>query len=129
MLKIYLMKHKYELHGKNRIIKLSTSSNYVIRDEEKAVNGTMEFDAYTEEADDMYNYEVKLSQTKKGMRASYWTWDSIVYARQWIEPDAKLVIHIDYEETSCSMRKLMELPAIDVIAYLKQECIPLMINT
>ena len=129
MLKIYLMRLKYELHGKNRIIKLSTSSNYVIRDEEKTVNGIMEFDAYTEEASDMYNYEVKLTQTKKGMRASYWTWDSIVYARQWIEPYAKLVVHIDYEETSCSMRKLMELPATDVIAYLKQECIPLMINT
>lgn len=121
MLKIYLVKMKYELHGKDRIINLSTSSCYAISDEANAINGTMKFGAYTEEAKDMYNYEVRLSKTKKGMMASYWTWDSIYWAKQWIEPDAKLVLHVDYEETSCSMRKLMELPATDVIAYLKQE--------
>ena len=129
MLKIYLVRMKYELHGKNKIMKLSTSSHYAIKEESDAIDDTIAFDAYTEDASDMYNYEVKLSQTRKGMMASYWTWDSMVYTRQWIEPDAKLVIHIDYDEVSCSMRKLMELPAIDVIAYLKQECIPLMINT
>ena len=128
MLKIYLMRLRYELHGKDKIINLSTSSNYVIRDEVNAIDDTIAISAYTKEAVDMYNYEAKLHQTKKGMRASYWTWNSMVYAKQWMEPDAKLVVHVAYTETSCSMRKLMELPAIDVIAYLKQECIPLMIN-
>lgn len=128
MLKIYLMRLKYELHGKDKIINLSTDSNYVIEDDAKTLNDTMELSAYTKEAADMYNYEAKLTQTKKGIRASYWTWNSVAYAKQWIEPDAKLVIHLTYEETPCSMRELMRLPATDVIAYLKQECIPLMIN-
>ena len=121
MLKIYLMKLKYELHTKDTTIDLSTSSGYVIQDEAKAINDTIELGAYTKEASDMYNYEVGLRQTKKGIRASYWTCDSMFYLKQWIVPDAKLVVHLVYEEASCSMRKLMELPAQDVIAYLKQE--------
>lgn len=127
MLKIYLCTVEYELHKGGSVIHLSTWSDYVIRDEENAYSKTKEFGAYTEEAQQAYCHTCELTQTKKGIKAYYWTWDRSIYAEEWIAPDAKLVAHASYKETSCSMERLMKLPAPDVIAYLKQEGLNLLI--
>lgn len=129
MLKIYLCTVEYELHNKDRVIRLSTWSDYVIRDEESASPKTKEFGACTEEARQTYCHTCELTQTKKGVKAYYWTWDRSVYVKDWIAPDAKLVAHFSYEEKPCSMERLMKLPAPDVIAYLKQEGLNLLITT
>lgn len=121
MLKIYLRTVEYGLHNGDQIIYLSTNSDYVIKDEEEAHNKTAEFGAYTEDAKDAYCHSCELTQTKKGMKAYYWTWDRSVFAKEWIAPNAKLVAHITYKEASCSMKRFMQLPVNDVIAYLKQE--------
>lgn len=121
MLKIYLRTIKYELHDGETVIVLETDSDYAIKDEEYAVSRTMECGAYTEATKDAYCYSCDLHQTKKGIRAFYWTWGGGVYAKEWVAPNAKLVMHISYKEKSCSMKRLMELPASDVVAYLKQE--------
>ena len=121
MLKIYLCELKYELQDENRIIHLSTNTHYEIADEVAAVPKTIEFGAYTEEAANVYVHSCELRETKKGIKAEYWTWEGTVYAKEWIAPNVKLVVHIAYKESSCSMKRLMELPAPDVIAYLKQE--------
>lgn len=117
MLKIYLCTVEYYLQNEY----LSTDYSYVIRDEAVAVEKTKEWSAYTEEARSAYNRICEWKQTKKGIKTIYWTWDGPVYAKQWVDPGAKLIAYITYQETSCSMKKLMELPATDVIAYLKQE--------
>jgi hypothetical protein len=121
MLKLYLCKVKYELRNKDQVMSLESDANYVIRDEEVAVPTTKELGAYTDTASRAYPYSCDMRKTRKGTKAIYWTWNGVVYAKEWIAPDAKLVMYIDYEESWCSMKRLMELPAPDVIAYLKQE--------
>ena len=121
MLKIYLCTVKYHLQDKDKDIYLSTDTRYIIRDEADAVTKTKEWSAYTKEARSAYNHTCEWKETKRGIKTYYWTWDGPFCVKQWIAPEAKLVAHITYEETSCSMRHLMELPAPDVIAYLKQE--------
>lgn len=128
MLKIYRCTIKYELHNDNKIIDLSTETQYVIRDESEVTPKTKEFGAYTDEAADVYNHSYNFRPTKKGMRASCWTWDSTVYLNEWQAPDAKLVVHLSYEEESCTMKQLMNLKATDVIAYLKQEGLNLLLT-
>ena len=121
MLKIYLCTAEYYLHNVDQTIYLISDSNYVIRNEADAVTKIKEWSAYTEEAKKAYKYSCRLHQTKKGIKAMYWNWDGGVSAKEWIAPNAKLVANITYEEAACSMKRLMELPAPDVIAYLKQE--------
>lgn len=127
MLKIYLRTIKYEIHNEDRIAKLNTYSCYAIRDEEIAFSKTIELGAYTDEAQRAYAYSSDLTQKKKGKLAYYCGWPSSVYLRQWKAPDAKLVMHLTYEEDDCSVKELMTLPAPDVIAYLKQEGMNLVI--
>ena len=121
MLKIYLCHTEYEIHSGDQIKYLCGNSHYVIRDESVAVAKTVEWGAYTEEAKDAYDFSCDLRMTRKGMKASYWTWDDYVTIKEWLAPDAKLVAHVSYEEKSCSAGYLLKLPVTDVIAYLKQE--------
>jgi hypothetical protein len=127
MLKIYLRTIKYEIHNEDRVVKLNTNSEYVIRDEEIAVSKTIELGAYTSQAQNAYVYDCDIDQKKKGKRAYYGGWPTEVYLREWKAPNAKLVMHVTYEEDPCSMSYLMKLPANDVIAYLKQEGLNLLI--
>jgi hypothetical protein len=128
MLKIYLRTTQYELHTKKHITELISSRHYVIRDESFAVDKTFELGAYTTTAQHEYDFICDMHQTKKGIKAKYWHDDYYTCVKQWKEPDAKLVLYCSYEETSCSMKRIMELPAPDVIAYLKQEGIGLTIT-
>lgn len=121
MLKIYLCTVEYYLCNKDHVKYLCSDSNYVIRDEAVAVSKTKEWGAYTEAAKEAYYYDCDFHKTKKGIKAMYWNWDGGVYAKEWLAPNAKLVVHITYEEKSCSAGHLLKLPATDVIAYLKQE--------
>lgn len=121
MLKIYLCTIKYEIHNENKVKELATDSDYVIINEDEAVPETIELGAYTVEAQKKYVYASDLRKKKKGMFAYFYGWPYEIYLREWDAPNAKLVIHLSYEEAWCSMKRLMELPANDVIAYLKQE--------
>ena len=121
MLKIYLRTTEYELVTPKHSTELITSHDYVIRDESFATDKTFELDAYTPEAQHNYDFICEMKQTKKGVKANYWHDGYYTCVKQWKEPEAKLVLHCSYEETSCSMKRLMQLPAPDVIAYIKQE--------
>lgn len=129
MLKIYLRTIKYEIHNDGKTVKLNTNSCYVIRDEDVAVPKTIELGAYTNEAHRAYVYTSDLKQKKKGKLAYYYGWPCEICLKEWKAPDAKLVMHVTYEEDDCSMRELMTLPANDVIAYLKQEGMNLIVPT
>lgn len=123
MLKIYHWHNEYELQNGKCSIRLSSLDGLCIKDESEAVDQTQEFNAYTKEASKAYcsNVEFKYKHRHKGIRALYWTYDGPVYIKQWIAPNAKLIVHSSYEEVFCSMKQLMDLPAPEVIAYLKQE--------
>lgn len=121
MLKIYLCTVKYEIHNGDQKKYLESNADYVIRDESVTVDKVVEFGAYTEEAKNAYDYSCKLQNTKRGMKASYWTWNDYVSVKEWVAPDAKLVAHVFYKEKACTAGHLLKLPAPDVIAYLKQE--------
>lgn len=123
MLKIYLQTVEYEVHNENQIIKLSSDRDYVIRDEDVAVPKTIELGVYTNEAHKAYAHSSNVVQKKKGKLAYFYGWPYEVYFKEWVAPDAKLVLRITYNEGNCSMKELMNLPATDVIAYLKQEYI------
>lgn len=125
MLKIYLRTTQYELHTGKYTIDLITSRHYVIRDESFAVDKTFELGAYTSKAQCNYDFICEMHQTKKGIKAKYWHDGYYTGVKQWKEPEAKLILHCSYEEAWCSMKRLMDLPASDVIAYLKQEGIGL----
>jgi hypothetical protein len=127
MLKIYLRTTQYELHTGKHTIDLITSRDYVIRDESFATDKTFELGAYTSKAYYNYDFICEMCETKKGIKAKYWHDGYYTCVKQWKEPDAKLVMRCSYDEASCSMKRLMELPASDVIAYLKQEGIGLSI--
>lgn len=129
MLKIYLRTTQYELYTGKYTIDLITSRDYVIRDESFAVDKTFELGAYTSKAQFNYDFICEMRQTKKGVKAKYWHDGYYTCVKQWKEPDAKLVLHCSYEEAWCSMKHLMDLPADDVIAYLKQEGIGLTITS
>lgn len=121
MLKIYLRTTQYELYTGKHTIDLITSRDYVIRDESFATDKTFELDAYTDKAWHNYDFICEMRKTKKGVKVNYWHDGYYTSVKQWKEPDAKLILHCSYEETSCSMKRLMDLPAPEVIAYLKQE--------
>lgn len=125
MLKIYLRTTKYELHTEKHSIDLITSHDYVIRDESFATDKTFELDAYSDKAQHNYDFICEMRQTKKGVKANYWHDGYYTCVKQWKEPEAKLILHCSYDEASCSMKRLMNLPAPDVIAYIKQEGIGL----
>lgn len=127
MLKIYHWHNDYELRNGNHTIRLSSLGGICIKEESEAVNKTEEFGAYTKEASRAYCSNTEFKQKRKGIKAIYWKYDGAVYAKQWLVPDAKLVVSSSYEETSCSMKELMELSAPDVISYLKQEGIGLVV--
>lgn len=127
MLKIYLRSTEYELHDKNKVIDIGSSCNHVIKEEAEAVSKTTELGAYTDEAMKTYRWASGVAQKKRGRVACYGIFFDEVYLREWKSPDAKLVVHDTYEETTCSVRDLMFLPAPDVIAYLKQEGLSLTI--
>jgi hypothetical protein len=127
MLKIYLRTTQYELHTGKDPIDLITSRDYVIRDESFAVDKTFVLDAYTDKAQYNYDFICEMHQTKKGVKAKYWHDGYHTCVKQWKEPDAKLVMRCSYKEAWCSMKRLMDLPTNDVIAYLKQEGIGLII--
>lgn len=129
MLKIYLRTTQYELHTRKYSIDLITSRDYVIRDESFATDKTFELDAYTSKAQSNYDFICEMRKTKKGVKAKYWHDGYYTCVKQWKEPDAKLILHCSYDEAWCSMSRLMELPAPDVIAYLKQEGLNLTIPT
>lgn len=121
MLKIYLRTLKYKIHNDGKIVKLNSHSHYVVRDEEVAVSKTVELGAYTDKAHKAYVYTSDVKQKKKGKQAYYCGWPCDVCLKEWKAPDAKLILHVTYEENDCSMKELITLPASDVIAYLKQE--------
>lgn len=115
MLKIYLRTIKYEIHNEDKTVKLNTDVCYVIRGEEIAVPKTIELGAYTDEAHRVYVYSSDLSQKKKGKKACYYGWPCEVYLKEWKAPNAKLVLHVTYEEDDCSMKELMTLPATELL--------------
>lgn len=121
MLKIYKRTIEYELHNEGCVKELNRDTEYVIRDEKNATPKTIEFGAYTDKAHEAYIFSSELKQKKKGKLSYFYGWPSEFYLREWKAPNAKLVMHISYKESSCSMKYLMTLPATDVIAYLKQE--------
>jgi hypothetical protein len=121
MLKIYLRRSKFELHNHDELIKLDSWSNIVIKDETEATPQTIEYGAYTDEAKWAYTVGCAFHQKKKGILATYWKWEGCAILKQWLAPNAKLIKYVTYEEYSCSMKELMNLPTTDVIAYLKQE--------
>lgn len=121
MLKIYLRTTEYELITQKHSTKLITSHDYVIRDESFATDKTIEFGAYTRDAQKNYDFICEMRKTKKGVKAIYWYDGYFTRVKQWKDPDATLLLHCSYEEVWCSMQRLMQLPAPDVIAYLKQE--------
>ena len=120
MLKIYICRTKFELRNSDEFINLGTWTTTCIKDEAEATSETTEFGAYKEAAEKAY-FDCEFTQKKKGIRAIYWTRDGCAILKQWLAPDAKLIRYRTYEEYSCSMNSLMKLPAADVIAYLKQE--------
>ena len=121
MLKIYERTISYEIHNEDKFIDLYSNSHYVIRDEEIAYDKTLEFDAYGTEAKNAYTGYCCIKPKKKGKVAYYESWYNYAHLKQWKHPDAKLIMHVTYKEDSCSMKALMDLPTTDVIAYLKQE--------
>ena len=127
MLKIYLRSIEYELHDKKKVVDIGSSSNYVIKDESDAVSKTTELGAYTDEAIKTYRWASGVEQKKKGRVAYYGILFDEIYLREWKSPDAKLVMYTTYEEALCSVRELMQLPVPDVIAYLKQEGLSLIV--
>ena len=129
MLKIYLRTTEYELLTSKHSTKLITSRDYVIRDESVATDRTIELGAYTREAQANYDFICEMHQTKKGVKAIYWHDGTFTRAKQWKDPGATLLLHCSYEEAWCSMKRLMQLPAPDVIAYIKQEGLNLSINS
>lgn len=121
MLKIYLRRTKFELRNHDELIDLDPWSKIVIKDDAEAVSKTIEYGAYTDEAKKAYVSGCVFHQKKKGIKAFYWKWEGGAILKEWLAPDAKLIKYITYEEYSCSMKELMNLPTTDVIAYLKQE--------
>ena len=129
MLKIYLRRSKFELRNHDEMISLGTYSTTVIRDESEAVSETTEFDAYTEAAEKAFYPDCDFQQKRKGIKAVYWKSDGCAILKQWLAPDAKLIRYRTYTEYSCSMNDLMKLPVADVIAYLKQEGMNLILSS
>ena len=128
MLKIYLRKITYEIHNEGKVEYLNSGSHYVIREEEMVTSETVEWDAYSDEAHNAYG-PVDVWHRKKGNEIKYIAWYNSIYLKQWRSPNAKLVKHITYKERDCSMKELMDLPSADVIAYLKQEGMGLIMPT
>ena len=129
MLKIYLCTVSYELKTSDCIEHISSKEYYVIKNEQDAVTKTIELSAYSQEAEKIYNGTCELHKKKKGCLAMYFTWDRTFYVKEWIEPDAKLIVSRSFKEESCSMKHLMTLPATDVIEYFKQEGLNFVITT
>lgn len=125
MLKIYLATIIYELQTTDKKELLDTHEYFVIKEEKDAVPSTKEFGAYSTDAAKIYINGCDIYEKKKGRKAVYSSWPGDVWINEWSEPDAKLIAHICYKEKSCSMAQLMKLPATDVIAYFKQECMDL----
>lgn len=123
MLKIYLGCIDYELHTKNKIRYIGEKTYYTILDESDANTKTKEVSVYSDEATELYRYfgPCAVYNKRKGMVAVYEYFLDTYTIKEWSDPDAKLVVNLSYKEASCSMKKLMELSAKDVIAYLKQE--------
>jgi hypothetical protein len=123
MLKIYLAKLKCELHIKNKIKHIGEKTYYTILDESDADTKTKEFSVYSDDATQLYRYvgPCAVYNKRKGMVAVYEYFLDTYTIKEWVDPDAKLVANLSYKEHSCSMEKLMTLPATDVIAYFKQE--------
>ena len=121
MLKIYLRRSKFELHNNDELINLGTFTTTVIREESEAVSETVELGAYTEAAEKSFYPDCEFFQKRKGIKAIYWKRDGCAVLKQWLAPNAKLIRYRAYTEYSCSMSELMKLPVSNVIAYLKQE--------
>lgn len=129
MLKIYLRTVEYYVNNEDKVEYLTTRSDYVIRDEADAVEHIDEFGVYTEQAKRIYGSNCSSKKTKKGMKVVYDTWGSRISVREWSAPNAKLVLRYTFKEDTCSMKYLMTLPAPDVAAYLRQECLNLTITS
>lgn len=129
MLKIYLCTVQYEIHNDGKIVHLNTDSDYVICDTTIAVPKTKSYGAYTNEAQGVYVFASRLEQKRKGKSAYFYGWPMDVTLQQWRAPNAKLVAHVTYKECNCSMQQLMKLPVDDVIAYLKQEGLNLVVTS
>ena len=123
MLKIYLCTLDCELHTKNKKISIGKYTYYNIENECNAITKTTEFSAYSDDAMKIYNHVgvCIIHNKRKGKVVTYDYYGDVYCLKEWIEPDAKLVASLSYKEQSCSMERLMKLPATDVIAYLKQE--------
>ena len=127
MLKIYFTTITYELKAGDQREPLDSYQYFTIKEEQDAVSTTKEFSAYSMEAAKAYLNGCDIYEKKKGRKAVYRGWPSDIWLSEWLEPDAKLIVHRSYKEKSCSMQQLMKLDANDVIAYLKQEGLNLLI--
>jgi hypothetical protein len=127
MLKIYRATITYELETTKQKNLLDSHSYFIIKEEKDVISTYQEFSAYSEEAAKVYLNGCDIYEKKKGRRAVYRGWPSDIWVSEWLEPDAKLIVHISYKEKSCSMHELMKLDVNDVIAYLKQEGLNLLI--
>ena len=121
MLKIYRATIVYEVVVSTKNEMLDTHSYYIIKDEKDAITHTEEYSAYSVEAATLYTNGCDIYEKKKGRKAIYRSWPGDVWLNEWNEPDAKLLMRVSYKQVECSMRELMDLSANDVIAYLKQE--------
>lgn len=124
MLKIYLCTVHYELHSGDKKCQLGTWDYFVIADENHVSTHTKMWSAYSEDAAKVYGGGCHIYEKKKGRTARYTLLSDFMRdatLKEWEEPNAQLVAHISYKERACSMKHLMTLPATDVIAYLKQE--------
>ena len=123
MLKIYLAHIDYELHTKNKTYYIGDKTYHTILDEAEAEIKTKEVSAYSDEAARLYRYvgPCAVYNKGKGMVAVYEYFLDSYTIKEWVDPEVTLVATLSYKEHSCSMEKLMKLPATDVIAYFKQE--------
>jgi hypothetical protein len=127
MLKIYLKTVKHEIHNDGEKYKVNHRSFYVIEDEATAKSAINECSLYHDELHNVINFFDGYN-TNRGRVIYVYGDDCRLKFKQWKEPNAKIVEYASYREHACSMDRLCRLPADQVIAYLKQEGIGLVMS-
>lgn len=116
MLKVYRYTVSYHIVTENQKRLVHSYSAYCIDDEETVHDPFVEYNAY-----EFHGIAVDIRKTWLGRVAVYYNFPSNIKLKEWIDPDAKLVLRITHKPASCSMKELMDLDHEKVIAYLKQE--------
>ena len=127
MLKIYLKTIKYEIHSDGAEYDIANASFHTIEEKTNAKSYIREYNLYGDEIQNVY-YGFDIYDNKRGRVVYVHGDDCFLKFKQWKEPNAKLVEYVYYKEHSCSMNELFKLKADQVIAYLKQEGVNLMVS-